>query len=89
MISIVIRRCPRQPLLTDAGVAELNRRSGQSYTIATVPRDNADLVAMARTPQNPDWIPMCADVRVVEIPDGEVWHVKGGDKLPEWIGVDG
>lgn len=86
MIEVVYKRCYKEPLLTDAGVAELNRLSGGSFTVDSVPRDNPTLVAMAKN-QNEDFMPSCADVRVAELPDGSQWSIRTSGRFPEWIAV--
>lgn len=87
MTDIVVNRCPKGSILSDAGLAEYKARSGDAAaTVETIPRDSAILVAMMR--ENPgEWGGICAHIKIVTVEDGFAWKVvKRGNS--EYVAAD-
>lgn len=93
MIEVVYKHCNREVILSDAGVTEyVARKYGGTapvdFMVGLIPRDDAVLVAMVKE-NNPDFINACADTRIDQLPDGSIWIIKGGNRMPEAVAVIG
>lgn len=87
MTEIVINRCKRGTLLSDAGKAEYMRR--KSLTAApdwkTLDRSDPDLVAMIKEDEGKRvWGGECSRNAIITVPDGFPWKVESAGNW-EWV----
>jgi hypothetical protein len=87
MTEIVINRCSRGTLLSDAGRAEyLSRKSLEALPD---PLDRTDPVLISLLRENPaDYGGHCAHLHYVTVPDGMGWRLMNKGNV-EWIAAGG
>ncbi len=91
MTEIVINRCPRGTLLSDAGKAEYLKRKEISGDFDWAALDRADPVLVAMMKEDAGtraWGGECSQVRFVTIPDGLAWRINRNRGL-EWVDAGG
>lgn len=87
MTEIVINRCFRGALFSEAGLAEYARRKGLSASpdSASIDRSDPILVAMMKEDMGKRiWAGPCSKARIVTIPDGLPWRVVSKANF-EWV----
>lgn len=89
MTEIVLQRCPGGTLLSEAGMAEYIRRSGNAAaSLDTIPRDDPNLIAMMKE-DAPAYQGYCAHINIVSVPDGFKWKVCREARTNfEWVAPD-
>lgn len=91
MTEIVINRCPRGTLLSEAGEAEYLKRKGVTGgTLDMSKLDRADTVLVALLKEDIGkrvWGGKCSDNEFVTVPDGFKWKLMT-DGGGEWIAAD-
>ena len=82
-MKIVINRCYGGFGLSDVALTRYKNESGNDISQWSIPRNDAILVTIVEELGEDSW-GYCAELKVVEIPDGIEWEIGEYDGI-EWI----
>jgi hypothetical protein len=82
-MKIVINRCYGGFGLSDVALTRYENESGNDVSYLNIPRNDAILVSIVEELGEDSW-GACAELKVVEIPDGIEWEIDEYDGI-EWI----
>jgi len=82
-MKIVINRCYGGFGLSDVALTRYENESGNDVSYWNIPRNDAILVNIVEELGEDSW-GACAELKVVEIPDGIEWEIDEYDGI-EWI----
>lgn len=90
MIEVVINRCPRGTLMSDAGKAEYLKRKNLSADFDWSKLDRSDPVLVQMFKEDTGrriWGGECSTNAIIELPDGFPWRIASKEGR-EWIAAD-
>lgn len=83
-MKVVINTCIGGFGLSDVAIARYENETGNDYSDWDVSRSDAVLVSIVEELAEDSW-GSYAELKVVEIPDGIVWHISDDDTGREWV----